>query len=141
MNKYSLPNLRAYVIALSVPLAMILIASKVYGIGWLSLHPPEIEGGVEVTIENIKDAFFVNGQESKRIQDETRANEEIRRFEEQMENGRREHEERVREMERADKENKEWLESFSPEEKAKNESFYKQCEEALTQRRKENCWS
>lgn len=135
-----LPKLRAYLIILSVPLAMILIASKAYGVGWLSFHPPEIEGGVGVTIENIKDSFLVDPIESKRLENENRAVEEMKRFEDQMERSRREHEDRMQDLERIERENKEWLDSLSPEQKSQNEEFYKQCDEALAQRRKTNDW-
>ncbi len=141
MNKDFLPNLRSYLIILSIPLAMVLMASKVYGFGWLSLHPPEIEGGMEVTIENMKDIFFLDIQENKKIEDEKRVREEMRIFEEQMAKHREEHEERLRDIDRLERENKEWLDSFSPEERSKNEEFYKQCDEALAHRRKTNDWS
>lgn len=108
-----LPNLRAYLIFSSIPIAMILVASQVYGHGWLSLHPPEIEGGIEVTLENMKHSFVLDAQESKRLEDERKAKEDMKCFDEQMEKYQREHEENVRHIERLEKEmeaEKQWQE-------------------------------
>ena len=92
-------KIRTYLIISSVFLGMVLVWSKANGSGWLGLHPPELEGGIEVTIENMKDGYFSEYDHQERI-----AQERMERFERDMEEQNRVIRERSCEIDRTIKE-------------------------------------
>ena len=130
-------EIRAYLIILSVPLAMFLVFAQAHGFSWLGLHPPEIEGGIEVTIENMKDKIFTDPP----LENQRKIEEEMRKFEEQAEQRKREHEQRSLEMDEIMRQPSNSKELFPNRTKEEELNFYKSCENALAERRQTNDWS
>lgn len=83
-------------------------------------------------------------EEYKRGLEEPRSNkneESMRRFEQEMEKGRLEHEQRMGEMDQLMKEAQNAENLFPNRTKEEELAFYKSCEDALRERRKTNDWS
>jgi hypothetical protein len=83
-------------------------------------------------------------EEYKRGLEEPRSNkdeESMRRFELEMEKGRLDHEQRMREMDQLMKEAKNAENLFPNRSKDEEVDFYKSCENALRERRKTKDWS